>query len=238
VAAVADESDISREKAIFNEQKARRVIDNLQKRKMNGQYCANKPEALAAVMNMIAPGAVVARGDSISLDQIGFPAEIARRGQNAVIDPFTTNEQGFWPHEADRQKMMRETFFADVFITGTNAITLDGRLVNVDGHGNRVSAMIFGPQKVILVIGVNKIVKDLDEAMERIHQYAAPVNARRHFEKHHSEGLGNLPCVKTGFCADCRNEWRICNYTVIIDGAMPAHQGRINVVLVGEELGL
>jgi hypothetical protein len=235
---MVDETDISREKAFYNQQKARKVIENLQKRKMNGRYCANKSEALAAVMDMIPSGAVVARGDSISLDQIGFPAEIARRGQNAVIDPFTTDAEGHWPEEGERQKMMRETFFADVFITGTNAITLDGRLVNVDGHGNRVSALIFGPKKVILVIGVNKIVNDLDEALERIHGYAAPVNARRHFEKHHSEGLGNLPCVKTGFCADCRSDWRICNYTVIIDGAMPSHQGRINVVLVGEELGL
>jgi hypothetical protein len=235
---MADETDISLEKAFFNRQKALRVIDNLQKRKMNGQYCTDRKEALEAVMNLIPAGAVVARGDSISLDQIGFPAEIARRGQNAVIDPFTTDAAGRWPDEAERQKMMRETFFADVFITGTNAITLDGRLINVDGAGNRVSALIFGPAKVILVIGVNKIVQDLETGLERIHQLAAPLNAKRHVEKHHSEGLSNLPCVKTGFCADCRSDWRICNYTVIIDGAMPAHKGRINVVLMGEELGI
>jgi hypothetical protein len=134
--------------------------------------------------------------------------------------------------------MFRETFSADIFITGTNAITLDGKLVNIDGAGNRVAAMIFGPSKVILVIGVNKIVKDVDAALERIHQMAAPVNAKRHVLKHHDEGLSTLPCVKTGSCADCRSDWRICNYTVIIDGAMPQHQGRINVVLVGEELGI
>jgi hypothetical protein len=235
---MVDETDIRSEKASFFLQKAHKVIENLQKRKMNGQYCRDKKEALETVLNMIPPGATVARGDSISLDQIGFPAAIKQRGQNAIIDPFTTDTAGFWPDERERQKIMRETFFADIFITGTNSITLDGRLVNVDGHGNRVSAMIFGPGKVILVVGVNKIVKDIDEALERIHQYSAPVNARRHVEKHHGEGLSNLPCVKTGFCADCRSEWRICNYTVIIDGAMPPHQGRINVVLVGEELGI
>jgi hypothetical protein len=235
---MVDESDIRLEKGIYYRQKAQKVIENLQKRNMNARYCMDKKEALATVMELIPPGAVVARGDSISLDQICFPAEIARRGQNAVIDPFTTDETGHWPDEKERQKMMRETFFADVFITGTNALTQDGRLVNVDGHGNRVSAMIFGPAKVILVIGVNKIVKDLEEALERVRRYAAPLNARRHVEKHHSEGLSNLPCVKTGSCVDCRNDWRICNYTVIIDGAMPSHQGRINVVLVGEELGI
>ena len=98
--------------------------------------------------------------------------------------------------------------------------------------------MIFGPAKVILVAGVNKIVKDVDEALERIHQIAGPVNARRHYLKHHAEELGNLPCVKTGNCAECHHEWKICNYTTIIDGAMPQHHRRINVVLVGEELGI
>jgi hypothetical protein len=235
---MVDETDIRPEKEFYFHQKALKVMEGLQRRKMNGRYCADKKEALASVMDLIPPGVVVARGDSISLDQIGFPDAISRRGQNAVIDPFTTDAAGYWPDEQERQKMMRETFFADVFITGTNAITLDGRLVNIDGQGNRVSAMIFGPAKVILVIGVNKIVRDLDEAMERVRQYAAPVNARRHVNKHHSDGLSNLPCVRTGSCADCRAEWRICNYTVIIDGAMPSHQGRINVVLVGEELGI
>jgi hypothetical protein len=88
------------------------------------------------------------------------------------------------------------------------------------------------------VVGVNKIVKDVDAALERIHQYAAPVNAKRHALKHHAENFGNLPCVKTGSCIECRSEWKICNYTVIIDGALPKHKGRINVVLVDEELGI
>jgi len=233
-----DEGDISREKSVYYSQKAGKVIESLQKRKMNGIYCEDRISALKAVMEMIPPGAVVARGDSITLDQIGFPDEINGRNQNALIDPFKADENGRWPEESERQKMMRETFYADIFITGSNAITLDGRIVNVDGHGNRVSAMIFGPAKVILVAGANKIVKNLDEALERIHAYAAPVNASRHVAKHQSGGLSNLPCVKTGFCADCRSEWRICNYTVIIDGAMPSHAGRINIVLIGEELGI
>ena len=233
-----DETDISQEKAFYHRQRAQKVVESLQKRKMLGHYAADKKEALSIVMGLIQPGVVVARGDSISLDQIGLLEALAQRDQNAVIDPFKTDDGGRWVEGADRQRMFRETFFADVFITGTNAITLDGKLVNIDGSGNRVAAMIFGPGKVIIVAGVNKIVKDVDEALERIHQIAAPVNAQRHYLKHHAENFANLPCVRTGSCAECRHEWRICNYTVIIDGSMPQHQGRINVVLVGEDLGI
>jgi hypothetical protein len=134
--------------------------------------------------------------------------------------------------------MMRETFFADIFVGGTNAVTLDGRLVNIDGTGNRVAAMIFGPARVILVAGIEKIVNDVPEALNRIHEYAAPINAQRHCIKHHDEALGGLPCVRTGSCVDCRHESRICNYVSIIEGAMPPQRDRISLVLVGEELGI
>jgi L-lactate utilization protein LutB len=233
-----DELDISQEKAVYDKLRAQRVIENLQKRSMNGYYASNRAEALSIAMGLIPEGVVVARGDSMSVEQIGLLAEIIRRDKNALIDPFETDGEGHWPEESKRQRMMRETFFADVFITSTNAITLDGKLVNIDGAGNRVSAMIFGPAKVILIVGVNKIVKDAEAALERIHQIAAPINAQRHYLKHHAEKFANLPCVKTGSCIECRHENKICNYTVTIDGAMPQHKGRINVVLVNEELGI
>ncbi len=108
---------------------------------------------------------------------------------------------------------------------------------HIDGAGNRVSAMIYGPTKVIVVVGANKIVKDVDAAIERIHSVAAPLNARRHQLKHHANDFGELPCVRTGVCVDCNHPWRICRYTVIIEGQM-GQKGRFNVVLVGEELGL
>ncbi len=233
-----DETDISQEITTYNQVRALKAVENLQKRKMNAQYAPDKKAALEMVMNLIPPGAVVARGDSISLDQIDLLNAIMQRNRNVLIDPFKCDDQGHWAPEPERLRMFRETFSADIFITGSNAITLDGKIVNIDGAGNRVAAMIFGPSKVILVAGVNKIVKDVDEALQRIHELAAPVNARRHYLKHHAEGLASLPCVKTGTCAECRHEWKICNYTVIIDGAMPQHHGRINVVLVGEELGI
>jgi hypothetical protein len=231
-----NETDISREKAKYFQLRAEQAIKNLQKRQMNGLFVENRHQALDTVMGMIPPGAVVARGDSISIEQIGLLTEIKQRNQNVLIDPFETDAEGHW--SKDRERMMRETFFADIFITGTNAVTLDGKLVNIDGYGNRVSAMLFGPGKVILVLGINKIVKDVPEALHRIHGYAAPVNATRHYLKHRDEMLGGLPCVKTGSCADCRHDWRICNYVTVIEGAMHRHKDRINLVIVGEELGI
>ena len=231
-------TDINDERAFYYKQRAIKVIENLQKRSMNGYYTENRAEALSAAMGLIPPGAVVARGDSMSVEQIGLLEEIIKRNQNKVIDPFKTDSEGHWPEETERQHMMRDTFFADVFITSSNAITLDGKLVNIDGFGNRVSAMIFGPAKVILVVGVNKIAKDWEAALERVRQFAAPINANRHFLLRHGKNFANLPCVKTGSCADCRQEGRICNYTVTIDGAMPQHKDRINVILVNEELGI
>jgi hypothetical protein len=204
-----DETDIGREKADYYQQRAQQVIKNLQKRHMNGQYVPDRFQALTVVMDMIPSGAVVARGDSISLDQIGFLTEIKKRNQNKLIDPFKTDPNGHWADDRDtRDIIMKESFFADIFVTGTNAITLDGKLVNIDGYGNRVAAMIYGPAKVILVIGANKIVKNVDDALERIHQYTAPVNAKRHYLKHHDENFTDLPCVKTGVCIDGRHEWK------------------------------
>ncbi len=235
-----DETDISQEKAWFYEKRATTVIKNLQKGNINGQYVLNRQEALTTIMEMIPPGAVVARADSISLDQMGVIPELIKRNQNRIIDPLERDADGFFviAEQEQRWRMVRETFSADIFLVGTNAITLDGKLVNVDGWGNRVSAMIFGPEKVIVAVGVNKIVKDVNEALERIHHFAAPMNAKRHYLKHHREEFSDLPCVRTGRCVDCSHGSRICRYTVIIEGIRVWEKGRINVVLVGEELGI
>ncbi len=236
---MADETDTSQEREWFHEQQARTVVNNLQKRNINAQYVPGRQEAFTAVLEMIPPGAVVGRGDSISFDQIGVIPELKKRNQNTIIDPYQWGADGsFLFNREERKKMQREIFLADIFLAGANAITLDGKLVNIDGLGNRVAAMIYGPNKVIIVAGINKIVRDADEALERIHGFAAPINARRHYLKHRQEDMGDLPCVRTGSCVDCRHDWRICNYTVIIEGAMIWQKGRTNVVLVGEELGL
>ena len=122
-----------------------------------------------------------------------------------------------------------------MFVTGTNALTLDGNIVNVDGHGNRVAAMLFGPTKVIIVVGTNKIVTDLEAALERIRNEAAPLNVLRH-----PEFDPMPPCGATGVCSDCTSAWRICNKTVIIERQYDNDKYRptITMVIVGEKLGL
>ena len=236
---MVDERDMSQEREWFYRERAEIVATNLQKRNINAQYVSSREKALPIILDMIPEGVKVVRGDSITLDQIEIIPELKKRHQDKYIDAFEINPDGSWALEREeRLKLMREAFNCDVFITSTNAITLDGKLVNIDGWGNRVSAMIFGPEKVIVIVGVNKIVKDVNEALERIHHFAAPMNAKRHYLKHNREEFGDLPCVRTGTCVDCSHGSRICRYTVIIDGAMVREKGRINVVLVGEELGI
>ena len=235
-----DETDISREKEWLYQERARIVVANLQKKHINAQYVSSRQEALSVILEMIPPGVTVARGDSITIDQIGIIAELGKRKQNRIIYPLDRDAEGFYiiAEMEQRRGIARETFSADIFLVGTNSVTLDGKLVNTDGWGNRVSAMIFGPEKVIVVAGVNKIVKDVNEALARIHEVCAPMNAKRHYLKHHMAEFGDLPCVRTGRCVDCNHEWRICCYTVIIEGSMIREKERINVVLIGEELGI
>ncbi len=231
-----DERDMSQEKKWFYEERAKTVVTNLEKWNINAQYTSSREEALASVLGMIPEGATVVRGDSVSLDQLGVMSELRKRNQNKVTDPFERDADGHFA--GGGIDGMREAFTSDVFLTGTNAVTLDGKLVNIDNVGNRVAPMIFGPKKVIVVAGVNKIVKDVTEALERIHEFAAPINAKRHYLKHHAEEFGELPCVRTGKCVDCNHGWRSCRNTVIIEGTWVRNKGRINVVLVGEELGI
>jgi hypothetical protein len=233
-----EENDTRPERAVYHERRAAQVIKNLEKRRMNGLYAATAADARDAILALIPPGAVVARGDSLTLSQLGVLEAIKARGQNELFDPFEADENGNWPPPDLREKMLRDTFSADVFIAGSNAVTLDGKLVNVDGSGNRVAAMVYGPKKVILAVGVNKIVENAEEGRQRIRDIAAPLNSQRHLLHHHDAPMADLPCVKTGVCADCRQPYRICNYTVVIEGAMAFDEGRITVVLVGEELGL
>jgi len=140
--------------------------------------------------------------------------------------------------DEERLNLMRRVFSSDVYVIGTNAVTLDRKLVNTDGYGNRVAAMIFGPKKVIVVVGTNKIVKGVDEALKRIREVCAPINATRHAVKHHRSQFLELPCVKTGICTDCNHPWRICHHTTIIEGVSERRRGHINVIIVGESLGI
>ena len=215
------------------------IITNFKKKNISVQYFKNREVATSYILKMIPPEVTVARGDSLTVDQIGLMNIIRKRNKNKVIDPFTSDKKGHWIFTAEeRERMERESFSSEIYIAGTNAMTIEGQLVNIDGHGNRVSAMVFGPLKVIIVVGVNKIVRNLEEALIRIKKICAPQNAKRHYLIHQSEKYGSLPCVKSGRCTDCFHDNRICHFTVIIDGCRKKEGERLNVVLIDEELGL
>ena len=226
------------QKAIY-EKLGNTAIKNFTRRNINAQYAPNKEEALSRVMDMIPEGATVGTADSVTLLQVGVLSELKKRGRNEIINPFIRDEEGhFVVDEEERTNLMRKVFFAEVYVIGTNAVTLDGKLVNTDGYGNRVAAMIFGPKKVIIVVGANKIVKSYEDALKRIRELCAPTNAARHAIKHHRPQYLEFPCVKTGICQDCKHPLRICNYTTTIEGVSQRRQGHINVVIVGESLGI
>jgi len=233
-----DEGEMNRAKGHVYKVRAERVIAKLNKKNIAASLVLNRQEALKSILEIIPEGKTIGRGDSETIDQIGVFPELRTRGKNKIIDPYVKGPDGFLLERPERRKVMREALHADIFLTGTNAITLDGKLVNVDGFGNRISGMVFGPEKVIIVASANKIVSDVEEALSRIRNFCAPTNALRHYFKHNIAEYADLPCVKLGYCTDCNHEYRIDHYTLIIDGSMPFNKGRINVVIVIEELGI
>jgi L-lactate utilization protein LutB len=207
---------------VWNEKVAKDIIKHLERRRMEGSYAATAAQAREEIVSMIPQGGKVFRCGSMTAAEMGLWEAISKLTGVELIDPY---EAGIPPEEGlDRR---RRGMTADVMIASTNAITLDGKLVNLDGMGNRVAAMTFGPKKVILVVGMNKVVPDLESATARVKHYAGPVNAVR-------VGV-NTPCVETGLCSDCSSPQRICNAWSIIEGHMI--KGRIHVKFVGETLG-
>jgi LUD domain len=213
---------VDRVREIYQERVARQIIAELGKRRMAGSFTPTSKQAIEEVIQMIPKGSTVYRCGSTSLTEIGFWEEIKGIPGITIIDPYRPELS---PEEGLEQR--RRGLSADIMISSTNAVTLKGVLVNLDGMGNRVAAMAFGPPKVILVVGMNKVVSDLDSALERVKHHAAPLNNIRY-------GLAN-PCVQTGLCSDCRTPTRICNMWSIIEGQMI--KNRIHVKLVGELMG-
>jgi len=200
------------------------TLSALRKNEFEAIYVPTREDAVSKVLEFVASDALVGLGGSVTLREMGLP-EILRGGGNQVADHWEARRRG-----ASAEEMMetrRLHLNSDVFITSTNAITETGQLINIDGAGQRVAAMIFGPKKVIVIAGVNKIAKDVDEGLERAENVASPMNAKRL----------NLrtPCTVTGLCSDCASEERICNITTII------HRRPVNtdttIILVGENLG-
>lgn len=206
----------------YQELQVERTINALKKNNFDARYFAKASAAVEEIWRMIPEGATVGYGGSLTLNQIGFIEEAQKRPIK-FLNPFA---KGLSAEEAE--KIRREVFLADFFLTSSNAITEDGKLFNIDATGNRVGAMMFGPKKVILVCGVNKIVKDINEAQRKVQETTAPMNAKRLNYK--------TPCAQTGVCSDCTSPERICNAYVIL--AKKPRRTDLSVFIVGENLGL
>lgn len=213
-------------KSWHDEKKIKRTINNLQKNLFEAIYLENGKQAFEHIMKMIPKDACIGMGDSYTLHEIGIIKELLTGGYQ-LLNPW---QKGI--SRAESLDLRRKALTSDIFLTSTNAITMDGKLVSIDGLGNRVAGMIFGPLKVVVVAGVNKIVANVDDAIARIKNISAPVNAYKH---DHKPPLRS-PCADTGFCSECRPPQRICCKTVIIE-ACTRDEGRMTVIIVGEELG-
>ncbi len=230
---MSGEADMCREEEGFSEKLARRCLDALKRNNIPGYYAPDRSKALSQILGMIPPEATIGVGDSVTLVQVGVIEGLEKRGSHQIFNPFRKDGKDQMPATLrELVEIGREALSTDFFLTGLNALTLDGKLVNTDRMGNRVTGLLFGPKRVIVVAGINKIVANLEEALERVKSIAAPVNAYRHNIKH---GMEAPPCAVTGECVDCHHPRRICCYTVIVE-----FQGRprIEVVIVGEKLGI
>ncbi len=208
-------------------QEIQSTLEALQKHRFEARYAGAVSEVCNLLLEMISPAAVVGIGDSVSLRQTGVIERLARRG-NRVINPFTLELTQSAGNRQNFVEACRQALLTDVFMTSANAVTQDGKLISVDFAGNRVAGTIFGPGKVILVVGRNKITKDIQEADRRLKEVVCPFHAR---------GKGRrTPCVTTGRCSNCESPERICGVTVIIERKL-AHND-FAVVLVDEDLGL
>jgi len=197
----------------------------LKRNQFKVHVASSKKDAVEKVLELIPLDAKVGVGGSMTIRQLGLIEALTRRGNHVVHHwipdvPFS-----------DWLPFMMEAHNSDVFLCSSNAVTEDGKLVNVDSTGNRVASMIFGPKKVIVIAGKNKIVKDVDAGLKRLKRVAGPLNAKRH-------NLIELPCVSTGLCTDCDSPKRICRVITIMERAPNRVRGpNITVVLVTEELG-
>lgn len=205
-----------------NKAKIETVIKNLEKRNITGYYCETKEEAVKVIKSLAAEGSEISWGGSATLDEIGIK-DVLKAGDYVVNDPMEVRED-----RVTTIDLRRRALTCDVFLSSLNAITMDGEIVNIDGTGNRVAALCFGPKKVIMIAGVNKIARNVDSAVDRIKTDACPPNCIR---------LGkNTPCAVTGKCGDCLTPGStICSYTTVTRFSPEA--GRMHVILVNESLG-
>lgn len=242
---LTNELDLTEERKWMNVNLCEKVISSLKINNINAEYCQYRSEALTRLKALVPENATIGIGDSLTLHEIGLFHWLDDQSTRTVFNPFIRTPQGHNVYsQTERFEIMRKALVSDVFLTSSNAVTIDGKLVNIDCRGNRVAAMLFGPKRTILVIGVNKVVQNVDEGLQRIRNYCAPMNVQRHILKHHLDMFKKLPCAIKGECVDCRSSARICQKTVIIDGqiAFPGFRAPedlgISVLMVGESLGI
>jgi len=203
------------------EQRIKRTMENLEKNNIEAYYVEDNNALIEKISGFLKEGDTVSVGGSMTLFETGV-IEFLRNGKFNFLDRYA---EGL--NSNDMKDIYRKTFSADAYFVSSNAITEKGELYNVDGNGNRVAAMIYGPDNVIVIVGTNKIVRDVQEAIARNREYAAPANAKRLNR--------DTPCAKVGYCMDCSSKERICNDYVLI--RRQGQKGRIKVIIVGKELG-
>ena len=204
----------------YYENVANTIIKNLSKRQIEGYYCKDKESAVKKALELIPKESSVSWGGSMTLTETGL-MDVIKNGDYKLIDrdkAISLEEQ---------RKVYGEICMSDVFLMSTNAITLDGELINIDGRGNRVAFLCYGPQNVVILAGMNKVVTDVESGLKRVRNIASPPNTVRLNKK--------TPCVITGKCEDCYSPDCICGQIVVTRrSGVP---NRIKIILIGEELG-
>ncbi len=206
---------------IRNDKLAEKVVKALNSRHFEAYYCPTKEAALEKALSLIPKTDVVAWGGSETIKQIGLWQYVIDNGYTVI-----NRDLGKTPEE--RTELMRKALTCDTFLMSSNAVSEDGQLVNVDGNGNRVAALMFGPKQVIVIAGINKVVKSAEDAVVRARTVAAPINVQRYAEN-------KTPCNITGTCEDCISADCICANVVTTRISRPAK--KIKVILVGELMG-
>lgn len=208
-------------KKMYYENRGKILVKNLKSRHFDAYYCATREEALEKALELIPEGSTVGWGGAMSCQQIGLMDALKQGNYRAMDRDLAETPQ-------EREAMMKQMLFTNVFLTGANGLSLDGQMVNIDGTGNRVAAICYGPDSVIVVAGMNKVEDNLEAAVNRARTVAAPMNNQR-FDN-------DNPCKTTAACGNCKNLKCICNQIVITRHCRP--QGRIKFILVGEDLGM
>lgn len=205
----------------FIDKQVEKAISALEKRNMKGVFVKDEQELLEILQSLIQENSVVGVGDSVTLLETGV-LDFLRKGNYNFLDKY---REGITSEE--KKQIYMQNFSADTFLCSTNALTEEGELYNIDGNGSRVAPMIYGPKQVIIVAGINKLVRNAEEAEKRVRNYAAPIDAKR-LNK-------DTPCTRLGHCVDCKSPDRICNDFVTITGQFV--KDRIKVLIVAKSLG-